>query len=82
MRTIRIVAAAALIVASVLASYAALAQPGITRTNLMRHDLSASGREVIQVLVEFAPGVPFPAHGICPYSKAVHGNIEVTTSVI
>ena len=21
------------------------------------------------------------AHGICPYSKAVHGNIEVTTSV-
>jgi organic hydroperoxide reductase OsmC/OhrA len=22
------------------------------------------------------------AHGICPYSKAVHGNIEVTTSVI
>jgi Ohr subfamily peroxiredoxin len=22
------------------------------------------------------------AHGICPYSKAVHGNIEVTTAVI
>ena len=22
------------------------------------------------------------AHGICPYSKAVHGNIEVTTSVL
>ena len=22
------------------------------------------------------------AHGICPYSKAVHGNIEVTTNVI
>jgi osmotically inducible protein OsmC len=22
------------------------------------------------------------AHGICPYSKAVHGNIEVTTTVI
>src|SRR5262245_16078626 len=21
------------------------------------------------------------AHGICPYSKAVHGNIEITTSV-
>jgi len=21
------------------------------------------------------------AHGICPYSKAVHGNIEVSTSV-
>jgi quercetin dioxygenase-like cupin family protein len=61
-KTIGIVAAAALIVASALASHAALAQPGITRTNLMRHDLSASGREVIQVLVEFAPGVAFPAH--------------------
>lgn len=22
------------------------------------------------------------AHGVCPYSKAVHGNIEVTTNVI
>ena len=22
------------------------------------------------------------AHGICPYSKAVHGNIEVTTSIL
>jgi Ohr subfamily peroxiredoxin len=22
------------------------------------------------------------AHGICPYSKAVHGNIEVTTTII
>ncbi len=21
------------------------------------------------------------AHGICPYSKAVHGNIEVTTTI-
>jgi osmotically inducible protein OsmC len=22
------------------------------------------------------------AHGICPYSKAVHGNIEVTTNLV
>ena len=22
------------------------------------------------------------AHGVCPYSKAVHGNIEITTTVI
>ena len=28
----------------------------------MREDLSAPGREVIQVLVEFAPGVAFPRH--------------------
>jgi len=29
---------------------------GTKRTDLQRHDLSASGREVIQVLVDFAPG--------------------------
>lgn len=32
-------------------------------------------RSVAQQLAE-------AAHGICPYSKAVHGNIEVTTNVI
>ena len=32
-------------------------------------------REVAQALAE-------AAHGICPYSKAVHGNIEVATTVI
>lgn len=32
-------------------------------------------RAVVQELAE-------AAHGICPYSKAVHGNIEVTTNVI
>ena len=32
-------------------------------------------REVAQELAE-------AAHGICPYSKAVHGNIEVSTTVI
>ena len=37
-------------------------QPGITRTDLLRHDLSVSEREVIQVRVDFAPGVGFPAH--------------------
>lgn len=30
--------------------------PGITRTDLQRHDLSAPGRETVQVLVGFAPG--------------------------
>jgi quercetin dioxygenase-like cupin family protein len=55
--------AAALIAAGALAPYAALAQwPGITRTDLMREDLSASGREVIQVLVKFAPGVAASRH--------------------
>jgi len=36
--------------------------PGISRTDLQRSDLSAPGREAIQVLVEFAPGASFPAH--------------------
>jgi quercetin dioxygenase-like cupin family protein len=34
----------------------------IKRTNLLRNDLSAPGREVIQVLVEFAPGVSAVRH--------------------
>ena len=58
-----IIAAAGLIAASGLALRVALAQqPGITRTDLMRNDLSAPGREVVQVLVAFAPGVMFPRH--------------------
>ena len=63
MTTTRILAAAALIVASALAPHVAQAQaPGITRTDLQRHDLSVPGREVIQVLVAFAPGVVAPNH--------------------
>jgi quercetin dioxygenase-like cupin family protein len=63
MKTNQIFAAAALIVASALAPDLALAQwPGITRTDLMRDDLSAPGREVIQALVRFAPGVSAPRH--------------------
>ena len=65
----RVIAAAALIVASALAPSIALAQsavlvqpPGIKRTDLMRNDLSAPGREVIQVLVEFGPGVTAARH--------------------
>ena len=34
----------------------------IKRTNLLRSDLSAPGREVIQVLVEFGPGVAAVKH--------------------
>jgi hypothetical protein len=61
--TTRIMAVAALIVASALAPHVARAQArGITRTDLQRHDLSVPGREVIQVLVEFAPGVVAPNH--------------------
>ena len=56
-------AVAALIVGSGLALHVARAQQaGIKRTDLQRHDLSIPGREVIQVRVEFAPGVLFPKH--------------------
>ena len=41
---------------------AAQVPPGVTRTTLLREDLSAAGRETIQVLVEFAAGAAFPAH--------------------
>jgi len=63
MRTTGIIGAAALIVGSGLALVVAQAQQaGIKRTDLQRHDLSAPGREVIQVRVDFDPGVAFGKH--------------------
>lgn len=63
MKTNRMLAAAALIISGALVPHIGLAQaPGITRTDLMRDDLSAPGREVIQVLVAFAAGVTAPSH--------------------
>src|SRR4051812_18590997 len=37
-------------------------EAGPTRTDLQRHDLSAPGREVVQVIVAFDPGVTAPRH--------------------
>ena len=52
--------AAALVVA---ASTFVLAQaPGLTRKDLQRNDLSVPGREVVQVLVGFPPGLVAPRH--------------------
>src|ERR671911_837527 len=63
MKTTRILAAAVLIVGSGLAlSVAQSQQPGVTRTDLLRHDLDVPGREVIQVRVDIAPGVLAPNH--------------------
>jgi quercetin dioxygenase-like cupin family protein len=63
MKTTRIMSVAAVIVAAGLALHTAQAQaPGITRTDLQQHDLSVPGREVVQVRVDFAPGVLAPAH--------------------
>jgi quercetin dioxygenase-like cupin family protein len=62
MRTDRI-AAAVLIVVSALALHVVDAQQsGTKRTDLQRHDLSAHGREVIQVRVDFDPGYVAPKH--------------------
>ena len=58
MRRTRTVLAALLIIAGTT-----LAQtPGLKRTDLQQHDLSVPGREVVQVRVDFAPGVVAPAH--------------------
>jgi quercetin dioxygenase-like cupin family protein len=62
-KKMKIMVIAALIAASVLAAPAALAQQaGVTRTDLQRHDLSAPGREAVQVRVDLAPGVAFGKH--------------------
>lgn len=59
-------AAAALLVASSLTLPIVQAHEvslgDIKRTDLLRNDLSVSGREVIQVLVEFGPGVTAARH--------------------
>ena len=63
MRTTRILAVAVLIVGSGLALDAAQPQqPGVTRADLLRHDLGVPGREVVQVRVDFAPGAVAPEH--------------------
>jgi quercetin dioxygenase-like cupin family protein len=62
-KTARVMAITALILASVLTQQMAQAQqPGIKRTDLQRHDLSAPGREAVQVRVDFAPGTAFGKH--------------------
>jgi len=63
MRTTLILGGAMLIVATGLGPGAAQAQQaGTKRTDLQRHDLSAPGREVIQVRVDFDPGYASPRH--------------------
>jgi quercetin dioxygenase-like cupin family protein len=59
-------ASAVLVSLFVLAAPSCAAQaqalPGVTRTDLQRHDLSVPGREVVQVRVDLAPGVVAPRH--------------------
>jgi quercetin dioxygenase-like cupin family protein len=63
MRTIRIVAVTVLIIAGAMTLRVVQAQQaGSKRTDLQRHDLSAPGREVVQVRVDFTPGYAAPRH--------------------
>ena len=63
MKTIRTLAIAVLLASGGLALHAAqVQQAGIKRTDLLRQDLSVPGREVVQVRVDFAPGVAFGRH--------------------
>ncbi|RXT42312.1 cupin domain-containing protein [Bradyrhizobium betae] len=64
LRAARMLASAAILATNLLTLPAAAhAQPaGVTRTDLQRHDLSAPGREAVQVRVDLAPGVAFGRH--------------------
>jgi quercetin dioxygenase-like cupin family protein len=63
MKTVRICAAALLIVASGSALRVAHSQQtAIKRTELQRHDLRIPGREAIQVRGDFPPGAAVPRH--------------------
>jgi len=63
MNTVRAAPLATLLAASLLTLAPAQAQlPGVTRTDLQRHDLSVPGREVIQSRVDIAQGATAPRH--------------------
>ena len=63
MKTSHITAAGlAAIAGIVVLQLASAQQQGIQRTEVLRQDLSVPGREVIQVLVNFAAGASFPRH--------------------
>jgi quercetin dioxygenase-like cupin family protein len=61
-RSVLAASAAAVVGSGMVADVAKAQQVGSKRTDLQRHDLSIPGREVIQVVVELAPGVTAPAH--------------------
>lgn len=63
MKTNHAMTVALLLAASAFTVQTASAQmPGIGRVDLLKQDLSTPGREVVQVRVDFKPGVQAPAH--------------------
>jgi quercetin dioxygenase-like cupin family protein len=47
---------ATLVISAAAAPAGAQGQPGVTRTDLQRHDLSIPGRETVQARIDIAPG--------------------------
>jgi quercetin dioxygenase-like cupin family protein len=64
MKATHVIAAAALVIASAFAllPVGQAQQVGARRIDLQRHDLSVTGREVIQTIVELTPGTTAPRH--------------------
>src|ERR687893_1309097 len=62
MRTTGIIAAVLFVGSGMVLQLAQAQQSGIGRTEVVRHDLGETGREVIQVRVDFAPGASFGMH--------------------
>ena len=63
MKTARLLAAALLIAGSFSTLQLAHAQlAGVGRTDVLKHDLGDSGREVVQARVDIGPGVVAPNH--------------------
>ena len=62
LHAVRLLASAAVLATNLLTLPAAAQPAGATRTDLQRHDLSAPGREAVQVRVDLAPGVAFGRH--------------------
>jgi quercetin dioxygenase-like cupin family protein len=62
MTTMQRATAVVVLIASGLILQVALAQTGIRRIDLQRHDLSVPGREVVQTIVELDPGVTSSRH--------------------
>lgn len=68
MTTARITALGALAILALLAAgglamhVGSPPEPSVKRTELQRHDLSAPGREAVQVRIDFSPGAVFGKH--------------------
>lgn len=65
MKTLKTSLATAIAIVGIIISLVpnqSIAQTGIKRTQLQRHDLSVAGYEVVQVRVDFEPGTAFGMH--------------------